>query len=263
VTKPTMALVALLIFTLTAATGWYFTRTPNFDPSQFGTLTFGVDAPYPPYEYFDDAGQLTGFEIDLGNQLCANLKLDCVWQVTPWDSIIADLNGGKFDVIMSSMSIEEERKKEVSFGEPYYSTPSVFFARLSDNIAGLSNRNLAGKAVAVQSGTLQEIYLQENYDSTLQILSLPGWDEVNKAFRSGEADLVFTDYPQWEGEFMLERVYEIIGETIRLGDGVALAFRKDDVQLRKGMNEGLAFMKENGQYEKIRREYFLYDILVK
>ena len=258
-----MALVALLVFTLTAATGWYFTRTSNFDPSQFGTLTLGVDAPYPPYEYFDDDGQLTGFEIDLGNQLCANLQLDCVWQVTPWDTIIADLNSGKFDVIMSSMSISAERKKEVSFGEPYYSTPSVFFSRQSDKIAGLSTRNLAGKTVAVQGGTLQEIYLQDKYDSTVQILSLPGWNEVNKAFRAGDADLIFTDYPQWEEKFMLERVYEIIGEPILLGDGVALAFRKDDAQLRKAMNQGLAFMKEYGQYQKIRRDYFLYDIIVK
>jgi arginine/ornithine transport system substrate-binding protein len=257
--------ILLFVFALigtASASGWLFFLPSSFNAEEYGTVTFGVDAPYPPYEFFDEDGELTGFEVELGNKVCEYLSLTCEWKVTPWDTIIPDLNAGKFDVIMSSMSINGDRKKDVDFSKPYYSTPSVFFARKGEQIGGNSNRQLAGKTVVVQRGTLQHDYMLEKYDDNVRILALDDWTAVSAAFRAAEADVVFTDYPQWEGEFFLERVYEILGDTVNLGDGVGLAFRKDDDDLRGAMNEALDELKSNGEYQRIRRKYFFYEIMV-
>ncbi len=260
--KKILATIGFILAGNASAAGWLSFLPFSYDISQYDKITFGVDAPYPPYEFFDSNGKLTGFEIELGNKLCEYLELTCEWKVTAWDTIIPDLNAGQFDIIMSSMSIESERKKQVDFSNPYYSTPSVFFARKGDNLGGHSQRQLAGKTVAVQRGTLQHTHLLENYDDAIKILALDGWEEVSAAFRANEAQVIFTDYPQWEGEFFLEKVYEIIGDTVSVGDGVALAFRKEDGDLRKAFNEALDVVKKNGEYQRIRRKYFFYDIMV-
>lgn len=254
--------ILLVLLGTASAGGWFFFQPSTPDLSNYQSITFGVDAPYPPYEFFDESGKLTGFEIDLGNKACQLLDIQCEWQVTPWDSIMDDLNAGQFDVIMSSMSINSERKNIVDFGDPYYSTPSVFFSRKGENIEGHSNRQMSGQSIAVQRGTLQHDYVMEKYDDSVTILALDGWDDVSASFRAGEADVVFTDYPQWEEEFFLERVYEIIGEAVNLGDGVALAFRQDEDDLRKAFNIALDELKNNGEYQRIRRKYFFYDIMV-
>jgi len=261
--KKIILIVLLAVIGSASAGGWFFFKSAPFDSSKYGTIVFGVDAPYPPYEFFDKNGELTGFEIDLGNKLCEHLEVKCEWLVTGWDDIIPDLNAGKFDVIMSSMSITGDRKKQVAFGKPYYSTPSVFFSRKGEAIGGVTARHFTGKKIALQRGTLQHDYMIEEYGDDVEVMALDGWAEVSAAFRSAEADVVFTDYPQWEEEFMLERVYEIIGEPISLGKGVGLAFRKDDDDLRKAMNDGLDYLKKYGEYERIRRKYFLYKIMVK
>lgn len=254
-------LTVILIGTVSAG-GWFFFKPSVPDLSNYQSITFGVDAPYPPYEFFDESGKLTGFEIELGNKACEFLEIQCQWQVTPWDTIMEDLNAGKFDVIMSSMSVNSERARIVDFGDPYYSTPSVFFARRGENIGGHSNRQLSGKTVAVQRGTLQHDYLIEEYDDSVSILALDGWEDVSRAFRATDADVVFTDYPQWEEEFFLERVYEILGDAVSLGDGVALAFRPNDDDLRRAFDIALDEIKNNGEYQRIRRKYFFYDIMV-
>lgn len=255
------ALVVVLVIAVVGG-GFFLFMPKSYDLTNYQTVRFGVDAPYPPYEFFGPDGELTGFEIDMGNKVCEYLDIQCEWIVTPWDTIIPDLNAGKFDVIMSSMSINDERKKQVAFSKPYYTTPSVFFARKGEQIGGHSNRQLSGKTVAVQRGTLQHDYVLENYDDSVKILALDGWNDISAAFRAAEADVVFTDYPQWEEEFFLERVYEILGDTVTLGDGVGLAFRKDDKDLRVAMNVVMDELKRNGEYQRIRRKYFLYDIMV-
>lgn len=259
--KIILSAVVASVAVLAAGAWWYFSSV-QVSPLQYSTIRIGVDAPYPPYEFFDEKGELTGFEVDLGNALCKRLEVNCEWIVTPWDTIIDDLNAGKFDMIMSSMSIEADRKKLVDFSNAYYSTPSVFFARKGDFFKGVSTSDVKDKKIAVQSGTLQHKHLQDKYGANIQILTFDGWDGVSASFRSGEADLVLTDYPQWEGEFMLEGVYEVVGDPIQVGDGVGLAFRKSDSNLRKAMNKALDYTKTYGEFQRFRRKYFFYDIMV-
>lgn len=260
-TKLIAPLAAIVIVVIVGA-GWFFLKPASYDLSGYQTVRFGVDAPYPPYEFFNANGELTGFEVELGNAACDYLNIKCEWVVTGWDDIIPNLNAGQFDVIMSSMSINDERKQFVDFGKPYYSTPSVFFARKGEQIGGNAVRHLRGRVIAVQRGTLQHDYVIKEYGDEVTIMALDGWEDVSAAFRAAEADVVFTDYPQWEEEFFLERVYEILGGPVSLGEGVGLAFRKADDDLRNAFNAALDELKSNGEYQRFRRKYFFYEIIV-
>lgn len=242
---------------------WWFIDSRPVDTSQFGLIRIGIDVPYAPFAFYDEDGELTGFEIELGNRLCNHLNVRCEWVVTPWDTIIDDLNSGKFDMILSSMSITEERKERVAFSKPYYSTPSVLFTSKSNSINDSSASNLAGLRIATQSGTVQEDYLREEYPNS-QIVTFSSWEEIYDAFYNNNVDVLLAEYSKWEEDFFLTDEYKILGDAIRFGDGgVGMAFRKDDTQLRKAMNQGMDYLKTFGDFQQIRRKYFFYDIMVK
>lgn len=256
-----LILLLLVVVGAGAATGWYFysNQTPDID---YDVVRIGVDVPYAPYEYLDSNGELTGFEIDLGNATCDYLGIKCEWVITPWDGIIQGLLDGRYDAIMSSMSINAERKQKVDFGQPYYSTPSVLFARKADNIDSSSVSAMTNLRVGAIANTVQEDHLRKKYGDAVQLKTFQTTDEVNQAMKAGELDAVFHDYPHWEREFMIDGGYEIIGNPLQLGEGVGMAFRPGDDNLRKVFNQGLKAMKRNGTYTMVRKKYLYFEIMV-
>src|ERR1700722_17481093 len=91
-------------------------------------LVLSTEAAYAPFNYRSTDGALGGFDIDIGNALCQEMKRECEWNVTDWDGIIPALLAKKFDAIVSGMSVTEERQKRVAFSEPYYRDVVVFIA---------------------------------------------------------------------------------------------------------------------------------------
>jgi len=89
-------------------------------------IRLGIDVPYEPFVVRNADGDLEGFEIDLGNELCARANLECSWVEQGWDGIIPGLLARKYDAILSSMAITPERERQVLFSLPYYNTPSVW-----------------------------------------------------------------------------------------------------------------------------------------
>src|SRR5664279_3817820 len=87
------------------------------------TVRIGTDATYPPFESQDASGAIVGFDIDVGNAVCAAVKLKCEFQNQEWDGIIPALTANKIDAILSSMSITEERLKSIDFTNKVYNTP--------------------------------------------------------------------------------------------------------------------------------------------
>ncbi|MDE0391243.1 MAG: transporter substrate-binding domain-containing protein [Rhodospirillales bacterium] len=95
-------------------------------PAVAGTLRVGTVGDYPPFNYIDDAGELTGFDIDIARALCERLKARCLFQRHPWSMLIPELRAGTFDAIVASMSITEERRRVVAFTDRYYRNASRF-----------------------------------------------------------------------------------------------------------------------------------------
>lgn len=113
-------------------------------------IRIAVDVPYEPFEYRKPDGTLTGFEVDLGRAVCDYLEIKCTWVVQAWDGMIPGLMARKYDAIMSSMAITEERAQQVLFSEPYYTTPSAWITAKGNDIDIHDKASLEGLTVGVQ-----------------------------------------------------------------------------------------------------------------
>ncbi|WP_227368795.1 transporter substrate-binding domain-containing protein [Halomonas sp. M20] len=229
----------------------------------YDTVRFGVDVPYEPMEYRTPDGELTGFDIDLGNALCAEIGVECEWVVQGWDGIIPGLMSRKYDAIMSSMTINDDRRKQVLFSDPYFTPPSAWFVPGESDISDPSEDALTDKNIGVQRGTLQDNYASDMYGNVADINRYATADDMVLDMEAGRLDIVFLDFPVGKSTLLdsEDNDYKVIGDMITepkeyFGDGFGIAFRKRDEDLAKKFNEALATLKDNGTYEEIRQEYF-------
>lgn len=227
---------------------------------ELDVIRAGVDAPYPPFAFKSPDGELTGFEIDLGNQVCMDITgQPCEWVVQAWDGIIPGLLARKYDMIFSSMSINDERKKKVLFSVPYYTTPAAFFSGNDFN-----PNEATGKRIGVQRATIHDTYLSE-YSTDAEIVRYTTADDMVVDLQGQRLDAIFLDAPV--GIEMLADSPDVtmVGEFIKeplsiFGEGIGAAFRQRDKELEAKVSESLAKLMSNGTYEDIMNQYFTIDI---
>ena len=225
-------------------------------------LKLAVDVPYEPFEFKAPDGSLTGFEIDLGNAVCVELKAKCEWVIQAWDGIIPGLLARKYDAIFSSMSITEERAKQVLFSEGYYNTPSAWFGKKDSAINVSDKASLKGKRVGVQRGTTHDTYISEQFADTVEVKRYTTADDMVLDLSGGRLDLVFVDFPVGESTILKDASFATIGEMVKLGDGIAAAFRPRDTELAEKFNQALRKLKSDGTYDQIMKKYFVYDVKI-
>lgn len=238
--------------------------TSAVEAKEWDTIRAGVDAPYPPFEYKAPDGTLTGFEIELGNQVCQEITgNDCEWIIQAWDGIIPGLLARKYDMIFSSMSINEERKKRVLFSDPYYTTPSAFFAPDGNNF---DPDNAGGTRIGVQRATIQDTYVTE-FLTDAEVVRYTTADDMVVDLQGGRLDAMFIDAPvgleMLEGNDDISQVGDFVKEPKRIfGEGVGAAFRKRDAELEEQVSEALEKIKNDGRYDTIMQKYFDIDIKI-
>jgi len=223
-------------------------------------IRIAFDVPYEPFEYKTPDGELTGFEVDLARAVCRELKAECEFVIQAWDGIIPGLMARKYDAIMSSMSITEERARMVLFSDPYYNTPSAWFAKKDEGLESVDKAALEGKVVGVQRGTTQDAHVTENYGDVVDIKRYTTADDLVLDLEGERLDVVFLDFPVGEQTLLSKDSYEQVGEPVKLGEGVAVALRKRDKDLAQKFNRALAKLKKDGTYDEIMNKYFSYDI---
>ncbi|MFV0491890.1 MAG: transporter substrate-binding domain-containing protein [Pseudorhodobacter sp.] len=217
------------------------------------TVRMGTEGAYPPYNFINDAGEVDGFERELGDKLCEMAELTCEWVTNDWDSIIPNLQSGNFDTIMAGMGITEERDSVIDFTENYLPpAPSAYLA-LSTDV------DIKGGVVAAQTGTLQAAYVAES-GATLLEFATP--DETIAAVRNGEADAVFGDK-----DYVAPMAEESGGDLILLdadvmiGDGIGVGLRESDTELKAKFNDAIAAMKADGSLNEMIKKWFGEDAL--
>ncbi|WP_026106237.1 transporter substrate-binding domain-containing protein [Vreelandella jeotgali] len=227
------------------------------------TIRIGVDVPYEPMEFRTAEGELTGFDIELGNAMCAEMNRECEWVVQGWDGIIPGLMARKYDAIMSSMTINDKRRKKVLFSDPYFTPPSAWFIPSSSDLDEPSKESLDGLSVGVQRGTLQDNYATDMYGDIADINRYSTADDMVLDMESERLDIVFLDYPVGQSTLLESdnRDYEVVGDMITepkkyFGDGFGMAFRQRNEDLAAAFNQALDTLQENGTYDDIKARYF-------
>lgn len=213
-------------------------------------VRIATEGAYPPYNLVNDKGEVDGFEVELGNELCKRAELQCTWVKNDWDSIIPNLNSGNYDAIMAGMSITDERKKSVAFSQNYYPpNPSAYAAPQADV-------DVTQGVVAAQTSTIQAQYVAE---SGAELLEFATPDEAVGAVRNGQAEAVFADK-----DFLAPVVNESNGamvwvtgkDEIRLGDGIGMALRQSDTELQGKFNAAIESMKKDGSLNALSKKWF-------
>lgn len=237
--------------------------TTVVEAKDWEVVRLAVDVPYEPFEFKAPDGTLTGFEIDLGNAVCAEMKVKCEWIVQAWDGIIPGLLARKYDAIFSSMSINEERAKKVLFSEPYYNTPTGFFGASASMVDPAKPETLKGLRIGVQRGTIQDTYATESYSKVADIKRYTTGDDLVVDLQGGRIDVVVIDFPVGVSTILdvdKESKFKVLGDNVQLGEGVGVAARQRDGELIEMFNKALATVKGNGTYDKINDKYFDYSI---
>lgn len=214
------------------------------------TITVGSDIPYVPFEF--GRPPYTGFDIDLIRDVGRRLNATIEVTKTPFDTIFRDLAQGRFDLVISSVSITPERKKIVSFSIPYFNADQSLMVKKGSSIK--TTADLAGKTVGVQLGGTGEIYAKDKLKSSKR----KSYDIVGDAFNalaSGQVDGVINDLPSSQ---YAQRKYpdlEVV-ETIKSGEQYGIVYNQDDAELGAKVDDALRAMKADGTFDKIHNKWF-------
>ncbi|MFZ5678054.1 MAG: transporter substrate-binding domain-containing protein [Pseudomonadota bacterium] len=235
-------------------------------------LAIGTEGAYPPWSMADAQGQVTGFDADVGNLLCARLALKCRFVVQAFDGLIPALNAKRFDVIISGMSITAERKKEINFSLGYAELANVFAVPKGSELAGITDTDtllkaLSGKRVGAQTGTTHANYLEKNAPDA-DIRTYDTLDQMQIDLASGRIDAGFADISaiqdflaKPEGkEFQLAEVSIKSSSNATLGEGIGVGIRHDDAALKEKIDKALCELVADGSIGKASQVWFKSDI---
>ena len=224
-------------------------------------LKMGIEAAYPPFNNKDASGQVVGFDKDIGDALCAKMKVEkCEVYVSDWDGIIPALNAKKFDFLISSLSITDERKQAVDFTDRYYSNKLQFIAPKNVDFK-TDKASLKGKVIGTQRATLAGTWLEDNYGSDVDIKLYDTQENAYLDLTSGRVDAILADkYVNYDWlKTDAGKNYEFKGDPVVESDEVGIAVRKGD-PLREKLNAALKEIIADGTYKKINDKYFPFSI---
>lgn len=235
-------------------------------PQRQLVLRFVTESDFPPFNFFDEDGQLTGFNVDLARSICLQAAVTCDIQVKPWEELMLTLRRGDSDAVIAGHRITAKTVEEADFSTPYLYTPGRFAARRDAESRDISPEGLQGQRIGVIRGSSHEAYLKTLFrDSRIEVH--PSSDSAREAMVNGKLDYLFDDgisLSFWLNGTLSQQCCEFRGgpflESKFFGDGIAIAIKKGDRQTRELINRSIARLRENGRFEEIVGRYFPYRI---
>jgi arginine/ornithine transport system substrate-binding protein len=223
-----------------------------------------IEGAYPPFSSVDEKGQLHGFDVDMTNALCEQMKVKCTLVKQDWDGMIPGLLARKFDAIISTMDITDERKKSIDFSEKYQHVPAHFAAKKGATIE-LTQAFMKDKKIAVQRATSMDTYVSDNFpDATIKRYG--SYDDAYLDLKSGRVDYVLADTASVMDGLVNKSngEYSLVGPGLSdkkwFGEGAGVALRKGDGDLKAMFNKAILDIRANGNYKKINDKYFKFDV---
>lgn len=249
-----------LLITLAAAAGTATAQAPDWKK-----VRIGVEGAYPPFSEVGPDGKLKGFDIDIALALCAQIKAECTLVQQEWDGMIPALQSRKFDAIIASMAITDERKKVVNFTDKYMNTPAKLVAK-ADVKFEPTPAGLKGKRIGVQRSTIHDRFVTETFKDS-EIVRYAKQDEAYLDLAAGRVDVLMADSVAVDGGFLKKpqgKGFAFFGPSFNdpkyFGYGAGIAVRKADTELQAKFNAAIPAIRANGSYKKIQDKYFDFDV---
>ena len=180
---------AIIAFCLLVLLGF---QDSAFGKDEFPPLRVAVDAPYPPFAMVDKRGNLSGFDVDIANALCAELKRTCVIKAVPFDQIIPSIVAGDIDIGVSGMAPTKERLELVDFTDKYFRSLSIYIEK-KGTVHSLTPEGIKGLRLGAQPGTIQETYLKKNFSATATVITESNYDTMVGMLKNDQLDLLLVD----------------------------------------------------------------------
>jgi len=229
-------------------------------------LKVGISTGYPPFDVLNPDGSVGGFDVDFANLVCEGMNRKCEFVDIEWDGIIPGLLAKKFDVIISSMGINEERMKQVDFSDTYYKGPSALIAKKGVDFKA-DEAGTTGKAVGVQRATAHECYMKKHM-AKADMRQYATSEEAYLDLQAGRIDAVLVD--TIPGETWLKSDAKITEEFAPVsadlydrecfGVGQGIALRKGEDALKAELNAAIKKTRDDGSYVALSNKYFGRDI---
>ncbi|MBW3650583.1 MAG: transporter substrate-binding domain-containing protein [Actinobacteria bacterium] len=221
-----------------------------------GRLTVCSDVPYAPFE-FEEGGQLKGIDIDLVKAIATKLDLEADFRDTDFDGIFAALAAGNCDMIASSVSITEERKKENNFSDGYFEINQSLLVRKGDESKYSDFASLKGRTIGVQSETTgAEFATAQAASAGVEVKEFTGADELFTALKANQIDGVVQDFPvnsyhaETTGDTVVSKVFTEADE-----EEYGFVIPKKSTALLEAVNEALGELRSDGTYARVLEQY--------
>ncbi|TDT96607.1 amino acid ABC transporter substrate-binding protein (PAAT family) [Azorhizobium sp. AG788] len=226
------------------------------------TLRFLTSDDYPPFNFSGPEGALMGFNVDLARAVCAELALTCTLQAVDFDTLLDALDQNKGDAVIAGLAATPANRAKVDFSERYLGTPARFVARTGLSLPGATPADVGARRVAVAAGTSHEAYLKAFFPEA-KIQPYPDVASARAALLAGEADLLFGDgigLSLWLNGTQANGCCRFVGgpftESRYFGDGLSVAVKSGNDQLRRAIDYALQRVWEKGVYTDLYLRWF-------
>ena len=227
------------------------------------TIRFGLEAQYSPFESKSDSGQLQGFDIEIGNAVCAAAHMTCKWVETSFDGLIPGLQGRRFDAINSAMTASEKRRQVIDFTTEIYRLPTQLMARTSSGLEA-TPESLKGLRVGILKASIQETYAMSYWrPAGVDVVAYENQNQIYGDLVAGKLDATLVLVPAGKNAFLSRpngEGFGFVGKPVRddliLGNGVAFGIRKGDGALLNRLNTAIAKIRADGTLKALAQKYF-------
>lgn len=220
-------------------------------------VRFATTATYPPFEWVNEKNEIVGYEIDLVNALCDQIKVKCTFTNQVWDSVIPSLKFRRYDASVSGLDITEERKKQVDYSKPYFKNSAILIVRKDSGINGFADMN--GKKAGMENGVTHQRYINDKFPQ-ITTVAYASWNDALLDLKSGRLNAIFADTAVAQEWLKTNPDLRLAGDKVTdaeyFGIGYGLIFRKGNTQLVERFNTALDEITANGTLQKLNEKWF-------
>ncbi|MFN7012203.1 MAG: transporter substrate-binding domain-containing protein [Allorhizobium sp.] len=243
-------------------------RLPRPDLSSLLRLRFLTTTDFPPFNFADQTGRLSGFHVELARAICAELTIEakCQIQALPFAELEAALSGGQGDAVLAGIAVSDDLRSRFSFSRPYMQLPARFARNKDAALLGEDADALFGRRVGVVSGTAHEAMLKAFFPN-IEPVGFENRDKMLEELKAKKIEAVFADSLQlsfWTSGEASAGCCALFGKAYLserfLGEGLTIMLRRDDPVLASALDSALAALSRNGRLQEIYLRYFPYGL---